>query len=112
MIPRLVGVAARALVALTIGAATLAAIHVGIVEAIVPAVDLAVAAVVAWRRRDRTARLATEVARGVRPAIEPTKEAPHWTRPIPNVAGRYLAWPCWSVTGSSKSTFPASRSGG
>ncbi|MEP6853536.1 MAG: DoxX family protein [bacterium] len=66
LIPRLVGAAAAALVALMVGAVTLTVVHVGGVDAIGPAGFLGVAAVVAWGRRDRTVRLAADLARAGR----------------------------------------------
>jgi hypothetical protein len=63
LIPRLIGAAAAGLVALMIGAVTLTAVHIGVVGAIVPAAFLVAAGVLAWGRRDRTIRLASDLAR-------------------------------------------------
>lgn len=61
LIPRLCGVAALAFVALMSGATGLTLAHVGVANAAVPAAFLVAAAIVAWTRRDRTARFAATV---------------------------------------------------
>jgi hypothetical protein len=61
LVPRLVGAAAAALTALMAGAVTLTVVHVGVIDAIAPAVFLGLAATLAWCRRDRTARLAADL---------------------------------------------------
>ena len=66
LIPRLVGPAATALSALMVGAVTLTVVHLGFDDAIAPTAYLAVAAFVAWCRRDRTRRLASDAAAAVR----------------------------------------------
>lgn len=63
VVPRLVGVAATAFVALMVGAVTLTAVHGGVVDAIAPAVFLGLVAALAWCRRDRTLRLANDLVR-------------------------------------------------
>lgn len=66
LVPRLVGAAATGLVALMIGAVTLTVVHLGVQDAVAPVPFLALAAVVAWYRRDRTVRLAAGLAGAVR----------------------------------------------
>ncbi len=66
LVPRLCGPAALAFVALMIGAVVTTVVNLGIVDAIVPTAFLAVAAVLAWTRRDRATRFAALVARRVR----------------------------------------------
>jgi hypothetical protein len=66
LVPRLVGAAATGLVALMIGAITLTVVHVGVLDAVAPVPFLAIAGVVAWFRRDRTAQLAIAVVRALR----------------------------------------------
>jgi hypothetical protein len=66
LIPRLCGVAALAFVGLMLGAVAVTVVQLGVVDAIVPAAFLAVAAVLAWTRREGTARLAARVVRAVR----------------------------------------------
>lgn len=61
LIARLCGLAALAFVALMAGAVALTVANLGVSEAIVPAAFGAVAAVIAWKRRGRTARLAALV---------------------------------------------------
>ncbi len=68
LIPRLCGLAALAFVALMSGATMLTVVHLGLAAAGVPAAFLAVAAFVAWTRRDRTARLAAAAASVIRRA--------------------------------------------
>jgi len=63
LVPRLCGLAALAFVALMIGVVAVTVMNLGAVDAIVPTAFLAVAAVLAWTRRDRTARLAAPVSR-------------------------------------------------
>ncbi len=63
LVPRLCGLAALAFVALMIGAVAVTVMNLGAGDAIGPTAFLAVAAVLAWTRRDRTARLAAPVSR-------------------------------------------------
>lgn len=62
LIPRLVGLAAAALGALMIGAVSLTVVHLGVLDAVAPAVFLVVVVAVAWCRRDRMMRLAAGLA--------------------------------------------------
>jgi uncharacterized membrane protein YphA (DoxX/SURF4 family) len=66
LVPRLVGAAAAGLVALMIGAIALTVVHVGVQDAVAPVPFLAIAGVVAWFRRDRTADLTNVLVRAVR----------------------------------------------
>jgi len=66
LVPRLCGLAALAFVALMIGAVAATVASVGVVATIVPAAFGAVSAVIAWARRDRTARISAQITRRVR----------------------------------------------